>query len=524
VFVVPGTLQSLLWNDVLVSSDNRGEVGRTFWPVFGWSEAEGPRRRASVGSYEPGSRVFLAKADASADKGPRRWVVNVGAYPGAPVPWLLDGVREALAAVAQDGRGALVDGRPRRVAMPIMGVGRGGFDGQRGAVIHGLLDEAQRAADRLGLDVVLVAANPSDYSACQALREERHGRVLNPDDERTAAELAARARAGQLAIFMGAGTGIAAGLPSWSELLRRLAERLGVKDGEALSALGPLDAAELLRREAQKQSTEERGAENVLGAHVAEVIGTPSRYALPHAFLAALNADQVITTNFDRLYELAVREVRGPQPLVVLPDSDPADLVSQRDRRSWLLKLHGDIGDPESIVLDRRSFVRYDAWRRPLGGVLQTTLLTRHLLVVGASMTDDNVIRLIHEVAELAEKRKRPPVLGTVLSLRGDPLRADLWRPEFEFLDLSHGSDVIDAAARQLEIFLDRVALLAAPRSAHLLDPRYRELLKTEEEKELAVRVSEVAAGILRLSSSAESSRGWREIAEALTAWGALLN
>jgi hypothetical protein len=435
----------------------------------------------------------------------------------------LDGVREALAVVAQNGRAALVDGRPRRVAMPIMGVGRGGFDGRRGAVIHGLMDEAQRAADTFGIDVVLVAANSSDYSACQVLRAERHGRVLNPDDERTAADLAGRARAGQLAIFMGAGTGIAAGLPSWGELLSRLAERLDVKDGEALAALGPLDAAELLRRQAQKQPSE-AGVENVLGAHVAEVVGEPSRYALTHAFLAALNADQVITTNFDRLYELAVREVRGPRPLVVLPDSDPADLVGQRDRRSWLLKLHGDIGDPESIVLDRRSFVRYDATRRPLGGVLQTTLLTRHLLVVGASMTDDNLIRLIHEVAALAERSNRTPVLGTVLSLREEPLRADLWRPEFEFLDLSHGSDDIHAAARQLEIFLDRVALLATPRSAHLLDPRYRELLKTDEEKELAIRVGEMAAGVSRLSSSVGSGAGWREIAEALTAWGAPLD
>jgi hypothetical protein len=198
--------------------------------------------------------------------------------------------------------------------------------------------------------------------------------------------------------------------------------------------------------------------------------------------------------------------------------------VSQRDRSSWLLKLHGDIEDPESIVLDRRSFVRYDASRRPLGGVLQTTLLTRHLLVVGASMTDDNVIRLIHEVAELAEKRNRIPVLGTVLSLRGESLRADLWRPEFEFLDLSHGSADLATAAHQLEIFLDRVALLAAPRSAHLLDSRYAELLKTDEEKELAVHVSEMAARISRFSSSAGSDGGWRGIAEALTAWGARPN
>src|SRR4051794_11006900 len=252
VFVVPGNLQSLIWDDVLVSSDHRGEVGQPFWPVFGWSDEEGPRRRASVGNYEPGRRVFLA-SDGRLEE-PRRWVVNVGAYPGAPVRWLLDGVREALAAVATHRFSAVVDGRPRRVAMPIMGVGHGGFDGQRGAVIHGLLDEAQRAADEYDLDLVLVAANPSDYSACQSLRAERHARIPTAEHEEHAQRLAALSRAGRLAIFMGAGAGIAAGLPSWGELIARLAKRVGIEDPNALEALGPLDAAELLRRKANERA------------------------------------------------------------------------------------------------------------------------------------------------------------------------------------------------------------------------------------------------------------------------------
>jgi hypothetical protein len=45
-------------------------------------------------------------------------------------------------------------------------------------------------------------------------------------------------------------------------------------------------------------------------------------------------------------------------------------------------------------------------------------------------------------------------------------------------------------AARNFEIFLDRVALLAAPRWRHLLDPRYRELLETPQERDVAQRLS----------------------------------
>ena len=38
VFVVPGRLESLRCDDVLVSTDARGDVGESSWPVFDWSE------------------------------------------------------------------------------------------------------------------------------------------------------------------------------------------------------------------------------------------------------------------------------------------------------------------------------------------------------------------------------------------------------------------------------------------------------------------------------------------------------
>jgi SIR2-like domain len=171
-------------------------------------------------------------------------------------------------------------------------------------------------------------------------------------------------------------------------------------------------------------------------------------------------------------------------------------------------------------VLDRRSFVTYDARRRPLGGVLQAALLTKHLLVVGASMTDDNVIRLVHEVAELTEDHRGPSPFGTVLSVRTDPLRLHLWEPEFDFLDLGGDTDDDGVAARELEVFLDRVALLAAPRSAHLLDPRYRELLKTHEERELADELRDVVARVEAVRGGGSVS-GWDDVAAALEGFGA---
>jgi hypothetical protein len=519
VFVVPGRLESLRCDDVFVSTDAGGDVGESWWPVFGWSEDEGQRKRRSFGSFPEGTRVLLAEEGDRGAGGPRRWLADVGAFAGKEVGWLLDGVREALTAAAEHEAEPL--GPKRRIALPIMGVAGGGYDQQRGAVIHGLLEETQRVAEKHDVDVVLVARNLSDYSACQSLRQRDHDFPLADDHEPKAKQLAHLAQAGALAVFMGAGIGMAAGLPSWDDLLAELAERLDV-DPEGLNQLGPLDAAEYLRRAAAKRADGSAvESARALGCLVGEVIGHPKKYALSHAFLAALDVEQALTTNFDQLYEIAAESIRGKEPLVVLPDSHPAEPAARGKRRPWLLKLHGDVDEPERIVLDRRSFVTYDARRRPLGGVLQAALLTRHLLVVGASMTDDNVIRLVHEVAELTEDRRTPSPFGTVLSVRTDPLRLHLWEPEFDFVDLGRDTDDDAVAARELEIFLDRVALLAAPRSAHLLDPRYRELLRNDEERELADRLREAVAQLGRIRNGDDAARGWDDVAAALEGFGA---
>ena len=295
--------------------------------------------------------------------------------------------------------------------------------------------------------------------------------------------------------------------------------------------MSPLDAAEVLRRSAHADATSggRRASGTGLGAHVVAVLGERDRYALSHVLLAALGAEQVITTNFDDLYEKAVKAVTGRDIPVVLPDRDPEDDL--RRGKGWLLKLHGDAGRPDSIVLDRRSFVRYDATQRPLASVLQATLLTKHLLVVGASMTDDNVIRLVHEVASLNEDHNRRKTMGTLLTLEEQPLTARLWKPEFATLPLGPPIPVeeteedrharIALAGRELEIFLDRVAMLASRDSAHLLDRRYVDLLD-DRERVLAQQLAEAANTIRRLGGTSSRAGEWRdEVVTQLESWGA---
>src|SRR3954465_153392 len=65
VFVVPGNLQSLRVDDVLISTDYGGRVGKTWWPVFGWDEREGEIRSRSPPQLSPKQRVALVPRTSS---------------------------------------------------------------------------------------------------------------------------------------------------------------------------------------------------------------------------------------------------------------------------------------------------------------------------------------------------------------------------------------------------------------------------------------------------------------------------
>jgi hypothetical protein len=107
-----------------------------------------------------------------------------------------------------------------------------------------------------------------------------------------------------------------------------------------------------------------------------------------------------ITTNYDSLYEDACRStdatcLRIPWEAHMLSNllqqSSQAHAVSVADNRALpihLLKLHGCISRPETIVLTRQDYMRYEDKGRALRGVVQQELLYKDVLFIGCSMTD----------------------------------------------------------------------------------------------------------------------------------------
>ncbi|RBY80568.1 SIR2 family protein [Geodermatophilus sp. TF02-6] len=494
VFVVGADLRRLVCDDVLVPTDRSLRVTaewRELLPAGLATSEDGDDLRLDL-SWRGDERVLEVPRGSDGGGARRLWLVDTvddGTLDPADVlPWLVDGACRALAAVARREVPEPVHGRARRlVALPPLGTGWGGAAGRRGTLLQRLLPALRDSAEQHGFDVALVLRGPSDLAAAQRVRRaEPDSWDLPPYLRRLAEDLGERARRGQLAVFAGAGMSAAAGLPTWEQLVDELAGRSGL-DGalrEGLSRLPAQDAAALLARELGRERLER---------YVQERFG-PGHYALAHALIADLPVQEFVTTNYDPLVELAATDIGRDLAVLPFEDAEPG--------RPWLLKLHGDAAHPDSIVLTREEYLGGDS-RAALAGVLHSLLLTRHVLFVGTSMQDDDLIRIAHQVRTASQVPGAAPRRrsGTVLALRDDPARARLWEQDVQTVAMSPADASPAEAARLLEVLLDLIGCLSTPPTGYLLDPAYSGLL-SEEERALAGALQRVARTVPAGSTS----------------------
>ncbi|MFF2620324.1 SIR2 family protein [Oerskovia jenensis] len=553
LFVLNGRLEALGADAVVISTDSRFSVRDHWRPAAGlgihedWASLRphGWQRGSALPASRqprPGRQVWFLDAVA-------RTPDEVGRAAARLVEQIAETSGERLRSTAHAaGRDLPL------IAIPVLGTAGGGHDLERGLVIDALLAQLTAAAGEHGLDVALVASSRSDYSALQHRRRTAgHGALPTEKLDAQARDLGDRAARGDLALFFGAGVSIAAGLPSWHALLDRLVEamRLDITPQD-LKDLGSLEQAELLQVILAKRSgghgeAARRDSQEQLGRQVAAILAADDlRPSLAHCLLAGMRIPEAVTTNYDHLYEEAVAASSGlpadqhDRAISTLPwDPTGASLP-------WVLKMHGDVARPATIVLSRSSFVRYDTRWKPVGSLVQSLMMTKHLLVVGASMTDDNLLRFAYEVAGLREDlvaagapAGRGSEIGTVVHLADDAAFSRLWEGRFDIAvaspplpddgapareTTSPGTEEAEAASRRraargLTVFLDAVAMHAERDAPHLLDDRY--LPAGPDEAALVRRLREDARAVRGLADvGGDRGAGWRELAEALERFG----
>lgn len=504
LFVIDGNLNRLDCDAVLVPIDRR--LSATWlWLELLEIEAEGVLDHPP---FPPG--VHVMRYENSTFDRPQVWLGDIGRVDpglGVQAAVLTEFIERAARELRTSDRAV-----PRRLAVNVAGSGRGGSKHDKGSLFTTIVPALQTAASDNDVDVVLVCWGRRQYAAAQMARQrmnaDRTASIGSPATDAASAsivvELADKARSDQLVLFLGAGTSMAAGLKSWNGLIDALIARAGIGDDDAsrLKELDARDQAELLEHRF--------GSREAYNAALLEELQGDARYSLSHGLLASLHTRENVTTNYDTLFEQATST--ASRRCAVLPNEPVID----QDR--WLLKLHGSIEAPNDIVLTRADYLGLPERSGALFGVLQAMLMTRHMLFVGYSLTDDTFHRVMHEVRRARRGHEGP--VGTALVLFRDDLLEELWGDVLRFVPMmERPSDEmtprdIAVAARHLDLVLDQVCLASTDVSSFLLDPTYTTML-SDEEKMIAEQLRAVLA-----SSSAGASPIAVRVASMLEGFG----
>ena len=496
LFIVDGDLTKVACTHVLVPTD-------ASWRVEPWARSLCGEGFEELAAAHPVGlewvvagpvRPSVLSDDSSRGVMPSVWFANVEAsgFVAARYSLIVDEFVERVAAVSS-GRQLL--------AVNFLGSGRGGSAHDKGALIESLVAALLRAVavDRGSdclIDVVLVTQGRAACSAAQRARQRVTGSVRVADDlesysvsvlepmdvpdplavRRVVRRLSDASLRQRLVPLVGAGVGVGAGWPRWGELLRELGARAEVVsvDGGVGSTLD-VSGGQFLSLDARDQA---EALESMLGRvglreSIAEILSVP-RHSLCHALVATADPHHVVTTNYDTLMEDAFPADRRPAVL-------PRESVGADGR--WVLKLHGDVVDQESIVLTRGDYLGLPGGSQALLGIMQAMLMTQHMLFIGYSLQDDTFHRVMFDVRKalrgVSQDGGESERAATVLLVSNNDIIRGLWGETLDVVALHH--DDASVGGRNLEIVMDLVAFESADVSAFLLDRTYSSLLTHDE-------------------------------------------
>lgn len=220
---------------------------------------------------------------------------------------------------------------------------------------------------------------------------ERLERVLELGDNRTLLpRLVEFVREANAIPFVGAGLSAPYNLPQWGPLIEAMAPDAGMR--AELAAL--VDAGEY--ESAAERLMEVRGPLRfqVLFRKQFEIdLDLSKKTAI--TCLARWPRGPILTTNFDRVIE-SVMEAEGCALDLIVGENPSRMSEALQYNTNALLKVHGDIQDPDGRVLTK---AEYDAAYARWLTILLKNVATRGLVFLGCSLKSDRPMKVLAELA-----------------------------------------------------------------------------------------------------------------------------
>lgn len=203
--------------------------------------------------------------------------------------------------------------------------------------------------------------------------------------------LAEELRDGKLIIFVGAGVSMNSKLPSWNELIRDYAEKLGmIKENEQRSFNGEetLEIPEIYYDKFGKIKYYE-----ILEKRFNAREYSPNSI---HKTLKKMNLNYIITTNYDKLIE---DEFENKKIYDIITKDN--ELPYSKTNKA-IIKMHGDLKN-RNIVLKKSDYDNYEKNFPLISTFIKGLFTSNTILFIGYSLNDVNVKDIINWISEILE-------------------------------------------------------------------------------------------------------------------------
>ena len=203
---------------------------------------------------------------------------------------------------------------------------------------------------------------------------------------------------GSLIAFVGAGISVGAGLPNWIDLIKPLADAVSYR----LPSMQDITAHKLL--DAAQRYENQNGRARLIQLFRDALDTTTIEPSQSHQLLARLPIKVFFTTNYDNLLEQALRNHRIRRHVIV----GEAQLTLWRDDQVQVIKLCGDLEQPDSLVVTGRDFNTLFDTRSHIMARLRDELIRKTALFVGYSLQDPFFNQLWDRIGFDFSKMQRP--------------------------------------------------------------------------------------------------------------------
>lgn len=188
-----------------------------------------------------------------------------------------------------------------------------------------------------------------------------------------------------VAIFAGAGLSSPAGFVGWVELLRPIADELGLD----------IDKEHDLVTLAQFHCNENGLNRSQLNKRLIEEFSREAKITENHKILSRLPINIYWTTNYDKLIEESLVDA-GKVPDVKYTKDHLANTKPKRD--AIIYKMHGDIDHPNDAVLTRDDYEAYHVKMDQYITALSGDFVSKTFIFIGFSFTDPNLDYILSRI------------------------------------------------------------------------------------------------------------------------------